>query len=53
MLEVRALDKMLPAPEEIRSMSEAEFAQKLPSWRAAMANIIAIGGMAGEKNDEK
>lgn len=52
-LEVRALDNMLPSPDEIRSMSEQEFAQKLPSWRAAMANIVGIGSVAGAKNDEK
>lgn len=48
-LQLQAMERSLPDPQEIRSMTDEQLRDMIPSWRTAMANILAISSVAGQE----
>ena len=45
-LQLQAMEQSLPTPRQIRSMSDEQLQQALPTWRTALANIMAVAGFS-------
>lgn len=44
-LQLQAIERTLPAPEQIRRMTDEQLRDSIPSWREAMATILALSSV--------
>lgn len=47
-LQLHAMEQSLPSPRQIRSMPDEELKAAIPTWRTAMANILAVAGFSND-----
>lgn len=48
-LQLHAMEQSLPTPRQISSMSDEQLREAIPTWRAALANIMAIAGFSDQE----
>lgn len=49
-LQLQAIERSLPTPQDIRTMTDKQLKEFIPSWRTAMASVL---GLAAIPNSEK
>lgn len=48
-LQLHAMEQSLPTPRQISSMSDEQLRDAIPTWRAALANIMAVAGFSNQE----
>ncbi len=48
-LQLHAMEQSLPTPRQISSMSDEQLRDAMPTWRAALANIMAVAGFSNQE----
>lgn len=48
-LQLQAMERSLPDPQEIRSMTDEQLRSMIPTWRTALANILAVSSVADQQ----
>lgn len=48
-LQLQAMERSLPTPQEIRSMTDEQLRDMIPSWRTSLASILAISSVADQE----
>lgn len=48
-LQLQAMERSLPDPQEVRSMTDEQLRSMIPTWRTALANILAVSSVADQQ----